>query len=270
MTKATDIDWDGNKIRLRPSAVDNFFTCAHQWAKTFLEGQVTIPGARAAIGTAVHKGVEDMWIEAKLKGNKDINMSMVNDSAIESYQSQDNEYDLSYDNGEDLNTAQGTVLDGVRVFVEDIVPFTDIPDAVEQFIEIDLDHKVVSGLGGTIDYLGGDIIADVKTSKRKPVAEGYTTQQTIYKILAESTGKVINHNLIQGVAFTKNPMGHILELEPKVDKTKFLINSMLDSLDAFEQGVDPKILFRGNTKHYLCSPKYCSLHSCCPYVNGDV
>jgi len=269
MSKATDINYDGEKIRIRPSAVDTFYNCPYQWAKVFLEGQRTIPGARAAIGTAIHKGVEEMWLEAQLKQSKsDVNVTMATDAAIEEFQNID--VDLQYDAGENTQTAEATVREGITAFIDDIVPFTDIPVAVEQFIEIELDHPVVSGMGGTIDYITHDTIADVKTSKRKPVPASHTTQQTVYKILAESTGLNIKHNLIQGVALTKNPMGHILELEPKVDRTKFLINSMLDTLEAFNNGVDPKLLFRGNPKYYLCSPKYCQLYNCgCPYINGD-
>lgn len=266
-----DFEWDGSKVRIRPSAVDTFYNCSFQWFQVFMMGHRSMPSARAAIGTAVHAGVEAMWKEAQLKGNKEINQSMMNDAAIESYQEQDTEFDLMYDNGEDLNTAQDTVLDGTRVFVEDIVPFTDIPEGVEEFIEILMEHPVVSGLGGTIDYIGGDIIADVKTSKRKPIPASYTTQQDIYKMLAESQGRTINHSIIQGIAFTKNPVGHILELENKIDRTKFLVNSLLDTLEAFHKGADPTVLFRGNPKYYLCSPKYCNFYNNgCPYISGEM
>lgn len=272
MSTKTDINYDGTKLRIRPSAVDTFYNCSFQWAKVFLEGRTTIPGARAAIGTAIHKGVEEMWLEAQLTMDKEnVNLSMMTDAAIESFQEQDNEFDLAYDNGEDYQTAENTVKDGVRVFVEDIVPFTDIPKGVEEFLTMSIDHPIVTELGGTIDYRSDDTIADVKTSKRKPVPESYTTQQTIYKILAEHNGHTVNHSAIQGVALTKNPVGHILELDPKVDRTKFLVNSLLDTLEAFNDGVDPKYLFRGNPKYYLCSPKYCTLYNDgCPYVNGDI
>ena len=269
--KATDINYDGSKIRIRPSSLNTFVSCSFQWAKVYLEGKRTIPGARAAIGTAVHKGVEEMWIEAQLTRRKeDVNMTMMRDAAIEEYSQIDNNDELMYDNGEDLNTAQDTVIAGVNTFVEDIVPFTDIPDKVEHFITMPLEHPIVEDMGGTIDYLHNDTIADVKTSKRKPMVAGHVLQQTIYKLLAEYEGYKIKTNLIQGVAFTKVPAGHILELTPNVDRTKFTVNSLLDTLEAFHNGVDPALLFRGNPSHYLCSNKYCTLYANeCPYVNGN-
>lgn len=269
--KATDINWDGSKVRARPSSIDTFFNCPYQWAKVFLEGVKTIPGARAAIGTAIHKGVEEMWLEAQITQSKEaVNLTMMCDAAIEEFQSLDNE-GINYDQGEDYATAESEIIHGTRAFVEDIVPFADIPVGVEEFFTIDLEHPVIEELGGTIDYRSTSTIADVKTSKRKPVPASYTTQQTIYKILAEENGHPVQENVIQAVALTKNPVGYIMALEPKIDRTKFLFNSMLDALEAFSEGVDPKLLFRGNPKYYLCSAKYCSLYcGGCPYVNGDV
>lgn len=268
MAKVIDINYDGSPLRIRPSSIDNFYNCAFQWAKVFLGGTVTIPNARAAIGTAVHRGVEEMWLEAKLKQSKeDINLQMMTDAAIQEFQELDQ--DLFYDNGEDSNTAEETVSDGCRVYVEDITPFAEIPDGVEEFFKIDIDHPIVKEIGGTVDYRTFTEISDVKTSKRKPVPQSHVVQQSTYKILAEANGHTVDRNTIQGVAFTKNPVGYIMELEPNVPRTKFLINQLLDTLEAYYNGADPKTLFRGNPKYYLCDPRYCNLYSRCPYVNGD-
>ena len=262
--------WDGEPIVIRPSSIDSFYGCSFQWAKVFLEGRRTIPNARAAIGTAVHKGVEEMWKESMLRKSKDqINLSMATDAAIEEFQNVDD--DVQYDQGENANTAQELIQDGVRVYVEDIVPFADIPEAVEEWFEIPINHKVVEKIGGTIDYRTSSELDDLKTSKRKPIVQSYVTQQTTYKILAEANGKTVKNQRIQAVAFTKQPVGYMLELEPDVPRTKYLINHMLDTLEAFYDGTDPRLLFRGNPKYMFCSDKFCVLHSCgCPYANGEV
>ena len=266
----TEINWDGQKITLRPSSIDSFYSCPWQWANVFLGGKTTIPGARAAIGTAIHQGVEDMWLETMLTWNKEkVNLNMMRDSAIESLQGMDKD-GLQYDKDENYQTAERTVIEGVNVFVDDIVPYVDIPTAVEQRIVMPLDNKVISDLAGTLDYLTPTALADVKTSKRKPVAAGHVIQQTTYKMLADTLpGHNIEEMSIQGVALTKNPMGHILPLEPDVKRTKYLINNILNVLNAFASGTDPKLLFPGNNKYYLCSPKYCRLYEEeCPFING--
>ena len=268
--KKTDINWDGSKIRIRPSSVNTFVNCPFQWAKVFLEGKRTIPGARAAIGTAIHKGVEEGWKEAKILQKADFNLSMVTDAAIDEFAKLDEEDELMYDDGEDLNTANHVIKTGLEAFSDDIVPFTDIPDKVEHEIVMPIAHDVVDELGGTIDYLHNNTIADVKTSKRKPTTANHVLQQTIYKILAEYEGYNIKSNLIQAVALTKKPSGYILQLDTDENKTRFILNSLLDTLKAFNDGVDPAVLFRGNPSYYLCSPKYCTLYkSECPYVNGE-
>ena len=83
----TDINWDGNPIRIRPSSIDSFYGCAFQWANVFLAGKFSIPSARAAIGTAVHKGVEEMWATPMAtKSKDDININMSVDAAIQEFQ----------------------------------------------------------------------------------------------------------------------------------------------------------------------------------------
>lgn len=262
-------NFDGSKIRIRPSSIDGFYTCAFQWAQVFLNGRISIPSARAAIGTAVHAAVEDMWTDAMISKKKDCNLSKANDAGIAAYQEIDQ--DLYYDKGENSNTAEATVLGGVKAFIDDIVPYTDIPSAVEQRFTVALDNPIVEDISGTVDYIAPGVIADVKTSKRKPVPSSFVVQQTTYKILAEANGHDIKHNLIQGVVLKIKPDGHILEMTPQVDRTKYLINKLLGTLEVFHDDmIDPSILFRPNTKHYLCSPKYCALYgNGCPATSSN-
>jgi len=262
-------NWDGEKITIRPSAVDSFMNCPRQWAMTHIGGVPSTNGGRAAIGTSIHAAVEQEWKEAILTKKKDFNVTAMADLAAAELAEMDLA-GVNYDLGEDLNTATGEAVKGVKAFVEDIVPFTDIPVAVEERYTIDLDNPVAARLSGTVDYISEDAIADVKTSKRKPVVANYNTQQTIYKLLAEANGRTVNHSLIQGVVLKAKPEGHILALEPQVAKAKFAVNTLLEVLDVFsKQTIEPAMLFRGNPKYYLCSNKYCALYNDCPFVQGD-
>ena len=261
-------NWDGEKITIRPSAVDGFMNCPRQWAMTHIGGVPSVPGGRAAIGTAIHAAVEQEWKESIVTRKKDFNITAMADLAAAELAEMDLQ-GIQYDLGEDINTATGEAVKGVKTFAEDIVPFTDIPVAVEERYTIELDNPVASRLSGTVDYISSDTIADVKTSKRKPVVANYNTQQTIYKLLAEANGRIVKQSLIQGVVLKAKPEGHILALEPDVDKAKFAVNTVLEVLDVFhKQKVAPDMLFRGNPKYYLCSNKYCALYATCPFVQG--
>jgi len=258
-------------IRIRPSSVDNFYSCAYQWGKTFLEGKRTIPSARASIGTSIHAGVEAMWQDAMATGKKDVNLSKLTDAAMEAWK-EDTHDGVQFDDGENAGTAAVEILRGTEAFVDDIAPFTKIPDAVEQFYKVDIDHPFVTELGGTVDYITKDTIADVKTSKRKPSTPNYTTQQSIYKYLAQANGIDVQHNLIQGVVLKKTGAeGMILTMETNVPQAKALINGMLDTLEIISKDLVPiETVLRGNPKYYLCSNKYCGEYNTCPFVNGKI
>lgn len=262
---------NNEELTIRPSAVDGFYQCAYQWGKTFLEGITTIPNSRAAIGTAIHAGVEVMWKDAMETGVLDDNLSKLTDAAVEAWKEETHD-GVSYDDGESEKTALVEIVKGTETFVEDIAPYAAIPDAVEERYTINLDTKLVKALSGTVDYLHKSTIADVKTSKRKPSVANYTTQQSIYKMLAIHNGHDIKHNLIQGVILKAKPEGVILPLEADVPKAKRLVNMMLDTMDLIWADKAPiETILRPNPKYYLCSPKYCALYGKgCPATTGDM
>jgi hypothetical protein len=257
-------------IVIRPSSVDTFLQCSYQWAKVFLEGVNTIPGNRAAIGTGIHKGAEVMWSDAIKTGKKDTNLTMITDAAVQAYE-EEFAKGVQLDDGESKSGSVDEVVAGSRAFVSDIAMFTPIPKAVEIRATIEISgHPIVKAVSGTIDYLGKDNISDLKTSKRKPTPANYTTQQSIYRMLAESEGHAVNYNTIQGVVLKASPEGLIMPIETNVPQAKQIVNNMLDVLEiAVQDKVPLETLFRGNPKYYLCSNKYCSLYNTCPYVKGE-
>jgi len=258
---------NNESITIRPSSVDNFYQCAYQWGKVFLEGATSIPGARAAIGTSIHSAVETMWQDAIDTGSKDPNLSKMTDAAMESWK-EEAQKGIWFDDGENDNTAAVEIVRGTQAFIDDIVEFTPIPNAVEQRFSVAIAHTLVSRISGTVDYISNDTIADVKTSKRKPSVANYTTQQSIYKYLAQANGIDVKTNLIQGVVLRKSSADGLVLTQPTdVPQAKALINNLLDTLDVIVQDVAPiETILRGNPKYYLCQEKYCSLYNDCPFV----
>lgn len=257
-------------ILIRPSAVDTFYQCAYQWGKVFLEGVTSIPNSRAAIGTSIHAAAEQMWNESIKSGKKEPNLGAMTDAAMEAWK-EEKQKGLQFDEGENEGACTVEIISGTEAFIEDIVPFANIPKAVEKFYEVKLDHSLVSGLGGTVDYIDDNTIADIKTSKRKPTTANYKTQQSIYTYLAQANGIDVKHNLIHSVVLKKQPEGAILGMETDVAQAKSLVNHMLDTLDLIAKDVAPaEVILRGNPKYYLCSEKYCALYNNCPFVKGDV
>jgi hypothetical protein len=265
----SEIIINNTDVRIRPSAIDLFYNCSYQWGKVFLEGVVTIPNARAAIGTSIHAAVETMWQESMKTGKKQVNLGAMTDAAMTAWKEEEQK-DIRFDDGENSNTAAVEIIKGTEAFIEDILPFVEIPDEVESFYSIGVTNPIVKEIGGTVDYFRGKTLADIKTSKRALTASGYSVQQSTYKLLLEANGKPVEHAMIQGVVLKKQPEGMILDMPLNVPQAKHLINGMLATMEVIASDRQPvSTILRGNPKYYLCSNKYCSLHSTCPFVNGE-
>ena len=260
------------KIRIRPSSLAGFVSCPKQWYNVFILGETTIPNVRAIIGTGIHAGAEAVWREAIKTQEKKPNLTMMKDAAVEAYDKEIKESEqVKYDSDINDNIARATIIKGTKAYAEDIMPFTIIPKKVETRVTVKIDHPIVKDISGTIDYLTEDTIADIKTSKRKVVPQGHTLQQSVYTYLANENGYNITSNQIQGIILAKTKIvGGIDALETNIPQAKYIINNLLDRLEALHNGTDPELLFPGNPKHYLCSDMYCSLRPTCKFVHGDI
>lgn len=270
--KKSLIQINNDRLRIRPSAIESFYSCPFSWGKTFLEGASQgANNSRASIGTAIHAGVEQMWTDAIKSGKKDANIGAMTDAAMETWKEQKQE-GVAFGAKENEESCTSEIIAGTAAFVEDIVPFTSIPTGVEEFFKIPLEgNPFIAELGGTVDYISGDTIADVKTSKRRSGPEGHTVQQSTYKMLANANGRNIKHNLIQQVVLTKQPTGAILQLDADIEQAKYLINGMLDVMDLIALDVAPiETILRPNPKHIFCSEKFCPHYQCCPAVKGNL
>ena len=261
---------NNTSIRIRPSAVEGFYSCAYSWGKNFLEGSSSRPNSRAAIGTAIHAGVEQLWNESITAKKKSPNMSAMTDAAMEAWKGEA-EKGMAFGTGEDELSCGEEIASGLEAFVDDIMPFTSIPLAVEKFYKVDITNPIIAELGGTVDYITKDTIADVKTTKRKSGPEGHTVQQSIYTYLANANGEKIEHNLIQQIVLKKQPEGAILMLEPDIDQAKYLVNGILDTMDLIAKDVAPiETILRPNPKHIYCSDQFCAHYRSCPAIKGNL
>ena len=260
-----------DKLILRPSSLDGFMQCPQQWYRVFILGGTSIPNSRAAIGTAIHAGAEEMWndsIKAKTKISSKGSMA---DAAMEAFKEEEQK-GLKYSADESQGSCAKEILIGLDTFVEDIVPHSDIPTKVEGVYAIEItDHPIVGGISGTLDYVDEKrgVIADLKTSKRKHMVANSSTQQSIYRHLVEANGIKVNSSVIQSVVLKAKPEGHIMDCDINIPKAKSLVNTLLDTLTVYNQDIiDPDILFRGNSKYWLCSPKYCAFFGSCKFVGN--
>lgn len=256
-----------NKITIRPSSLSTYINCPKKWYDTYILGTPGTYNSRAALGTAIHAGIEHMWNESikakekiiKPKDMYELGIDSLRDSATRNMQ---------YKEGETLNSLEQELQKGLIAYIEDIVPFADIPQAVELRLSFKVNNPYVEEVAGTLDYLGKNSLADVKTSARKINVYNYILQQSIYKWLAEENGYTINNCSIQGVILGKTKVyGEMYQLPDNIPQAKKIINNLLGRLQELDKGrVDPDILFPGNPSYFLCSKAYCSSYDNCPYT----
>ena len=256
---------------IRPSSIDTFLQCPQQWYQVFINGRTSIPNSRAVIGTAIHKGVEQMWSESISVKTQIHSLSAMSDAAMEAWAEETHD-GIQYDASENEGTCAKEIVTGLETYVEDIVPWVSLPTAVEQRYTVEIDnHPIVSAVSGTLDYINTDlgIIADLKTGKRKHSIANSQTQQSIYRFLAEENGIDVNVSIIQNVVLKTKPEGHVMDASINLPQAKNITNQLLDVLEVLHTDtVDPDILFRGNPKYYLCSPKYCAFYNECKFVGN--
>ena len=270
MSSNQTIERKFDKIKIRSSSVQGFFSCAYQWGKKYLEGQSAIPNSRASIGQAIHFGVEKMWSDAIKKKEKHVDLDMMIGAAVESWEKETKE-GVNLSENETKNTCIDEIIQGTQTFVRDIEPVTPIPDAVEKKYVIPIKHPLVEGLRGTLDYIQDDIIADLKTSKRKTNPKSYEIQQSLYKHLANKNDHNIEHNLIQLVILKKNPEGLIYRIETEDKKALWQLKNMLDALALVEKDKLPiHNILRPNPSHIFCSEKFCAYFNECPAIVGEL
>lgn len=275
-------------MTLRPSSIGSFINCPYQWYNVFILGKNTIPGARAHLGTAIHKSAEVLWSDAINTGVKDLNISRATDAAVEELHEICKQQPPEY--GDDKpEEIEKLAVEGAKAFINDLAPIIDIPLAVEKRYTIEIDNPIIDKISGSLDYVGERSIHDIKTTKNKPVMSNYSLQQGAYALLREGNGEQIDNIKIQAVVLKdatakKQSEAHgllmdmiedntnpFLSLESIKEQSRYVINNILDTVNVYSKDiVRPEILFRGNPKSMLCSNKYCNLYAECPFVKGNL
>jgi len=264
------------KIRIRPSSLSEFGSCAWKWYNKFILGKEEFTNSRAAVGTAIHKSAEMFWDECKETGNKDVSfLNLYMGAGLHQLEETLEKEDIKYSGKDDKDVLVKLVTSGVKAYFRDIVPFVNIPSDVELFVSVPVENNpYVYEIGGTCDqYSDKDNIADdIKTSSKTSYFSNHILQLSIYKFLIEKVKKKkLSRFRVQGVTLykTKEAEGCVIPILTNVDRAVYIIKNLLTTLKVLHSGeVDPKILFRGNTQHHFCNQMFCGNYRTCPFITG--
>lgn len=262
------------KFVIRPSSIKTYVNCPRKWYQQFILDKNTT-GNAAATGTAIHAAVEAYWRNAKAQNEKSSLVDNWCEIGVEKFRELDKKVDIIYDDGASLDSCIDKVYMGATAYINDIAPALPMPEFVEHRVSYPIkDHPFVKAISGTIDYIGKDFIADLKTGKSKPSSRKHILQCSLYRKLARFCGIEREQFQIHAVTFVKDPekRAHVFDSMINEKQASFIVNQLLDRLRKLNQE-DPKLLFPdmlfpGNPEFYLCGPKFCPVYDNCPFSCG--
>ncbi|MCH9740365.1 MAG: hypothetical protein K0U38_05945 [Epsilonproteobacteria bacterium] len=263
------------KFTLRPSTVIGFASCERSWFNNFVKGVKSINSSKAMVGTAIHSAAEYYWTGCIKDNTKlDWNMSELQEYAMDCFLAGEN---VVYESGENEQTCKNKIFNGTSALFRDIIEYTDVPLKTEYRVTMPIEHPMIKDISGTIDYLGKDSIADIKTSGAKYQPKKAVVQQSIYKMLAEYNGYTVNNCTIQAVILLKNSTyGQVAEVQTNLGMAEALIESIKLKLHYYynmkmegklSDEIIEDLLFAGNPGHYLCDDRFCPSRPTCKFAS---
>lgn len=257
------------KVTIHASGLSGLFDCPARWAAMNLDGIRMPSGPAAHLGTSLHASTA-VYDAARIHGES----VTVDDAAgvfVDTLRNPDREVDWQGENIKKLETV-GLRLHGG--YCRQVAPHKQY-EAVEQRcdpLDIEIDGVTLS-LVGTLDRLrrtdsGQLAVSDIKSGARAvsaagaAVTTGHAPQIGIYSLLAEAQlgqpvdgpGEVIGLNTGNGRVGTG---------EIEFPRAGLLGRDGEPGMLEMAAGLIKAGLFYGNSKSWLCSPKYCPVyHSC--------
>lgn len=262
------------KIVLRPSSIQQFVRCPHQWMRVHLLGEKVAPAAAARAGNALHSAFEYGFTVKRDKGELPP-LDEVLDAAVQEWKRLNESEELKYNDKESFELYQADIVQSVTKYYEEMMPYIE-PVMIEQRFTVEIDNPVIKVFSGSADLVikQGETLhlVDYKFTRRPTQGSHYLLQQNSYVWLARENDvdlkSSVLHNIVRPTTRTDVRL-NVLEIDFKERYLKFWVNIMLNALTEFyENGTG--LLTGGSdpVTNYLCNPKWCGFWDECPFVAG--
>lgn len=264
---------DSNKFILRPSGISGFFDCQYRWFRDNLYKPIRSVGFAAHFGTSLHKAGETFYNECIAKQDWLAYNSSYSDIAVETLNNIIKDDEPSDLKSIDISKAK-TSLDGLAKLyttkAKDL-NYSKLPLAVEKHYTVKIDDTF--SIAGTLDIVGKDYIADIKTMNKNKAASTYVVQQATYALLREMNKEEVKDLFIHKVITPKNDIQldnalhkaeNVIPIEQAKDRVKVYIETIYKKVKAY-QALGDESMFIGNPTSMLCSEKYCAYFKECKY-----
>lgn len=282
-------DSDFEKINLRPSSITGFDICPAKWYMIHVLKRESAPRTtfNSYQGTAFHGGVESFW-SAAMEHKSLPSASEMTHYAVTVLDEDLNSKGLRVDQlefGKKGITSHSSMLDAIsrglteyrNHMIARVEKYGEIPIGVECEVKLPIeDNNVVGSIGGTIDILFPNYIADIKTSGTPPRQGAnpnagmgkHIVQQGIYKALAIGNNLVPDNAgcEIHQVTLQQTKVAvHVQPIVPDSDLVAYKVNNILSRLQLLSNNphVPVDLLFPTSSASTLCGRKYCEYFDIC-------
>jgi len=160
---------DQNKpFTMSVSKAKTFGKCPLQFYFSYIEGIKIPPKAALIVGSATHKGLEDIYLNKMVEDKFNIDQAL--DTAAQYVQDADVNEEIDWDNPKEQVKDQA--VDLVQTYINAKIPDTihqDDIEGVEKYIKVNLGHGDIEvPVTGIIDLELKDKVIDFKTIKQTP------------------------------------------------------------------------------------------------------
>ena len=261
-------------VFIRASSLAELFDCPARWSAKYLEGKRLPRSAAAQLGTAVHAGTA-AFDSSRLPGGSPITAVDAAGALVDAIHRPDEEVEWDDTNP---NDAERIALALHTRYCSDIAPRQNYLG-----VEVTCEKLKLPDLGialtGTTDRIrrvagGGNGIADLKTGGKavgtdgRAVTQGHSAQLGVYELLAEHASgipitepaQIVGMQTGKTAAAQRVGTGEVPNARAALVGTEEQPGLLLHASRLIHSGA-----FFGNSKSFLCSPRYCPAHPTCPF-----
>lgn len=260
-------------VLIRASSLGELFDCPARWAAKYLDGKRLPRSAAAQLGTAVHAGTA-VFDASRLPGGSPVSANDAAGALVDAIHKPEEEVDWDDTRPQD---AERIALALHTKYCADIAPTQQYAGVEIRCEKLELPELRIA-LTGTTDRVrrtaGGHGISDLKTGKNAVGADGRATthghgaQLGVYELLAEHAmdlhisepAHIVGMQTGKTAAAQRVAIGEVRNARAPLVGAEGEPGLLEHASRLIHSGA-----FYGNSKSFLCSPKYCPAHPTCRF-----
>ena len=236
-------------------------------------------GVAAHLGTAIHKAAEVYYNESIKEAKWSAARDDYKGLAIDTFRERIKDDEPNDIKEVDINSIEKIIGDNCLSYIKNSEKLNSgkLPVEVEKKYVVEVNSPVIKNISGTLDIVGDDYIADIKTMRKSKNPKAYVLQQGVYAFLRQKFGEEVKDLRIHRIVLTNNSIDNVsiidsldnpfTPIDAVIEKSKSYLELVIKTVNEFNK-TGNELLFRGNPESLLCNPKYCAYYGECKFKKG--